>query len=367
MKGRVFILALNPPERLGGVEQFVREVARGLEGRGFAVEFFHWGNSLPPWALKLSGKLVRKILGSLQGWFIGRNAEARFGEDVVAIISNSTVGYYPLRRLSNHVKSIHVYHGTYRGQAEAIRPFISYFGYMYLKWWESMVVERLSGRGKMILCCSDPIRNEVDQFFGYQGTTIWYPLDLRRFFPHDQKECRRLLGIPEAGPVGLFVGNTSPMKNFPMVRALVDTFPQLQWILVLRGEVPTDLAGRPGLKILQNATPDELPLLYSAASFSLCPSLYDPFPYVVSESLACGTPVIAAPHGASRFFLNEPPLNRLLVSGPEEKEEFEAAVREVLRCPDDFRECVIENTRPRLVEVMSPENWWRRFVEVTGL
>ncbi|MFY9530078.1 MAG: glycosyltransferase family 4 protein [Candidatus Acidiferrales bacterium] len=367
MKGRVFILALNPPETPGGVEHFVRELSGCLEAKGYSVELFHWRNSLPLWVARLPGKIGRKISNSLQGWFIGRRVEAQLGRDVVAVISNSNVGYYPLRRYSDHLKLIHVYHGTYRGQAQAIRPFISYLGYLYLTWWDSMVLERLSGRGKTVLCCSDPVRDEVANFFGYQGATSWYPIDLDRFRPHDQTECRRVLGTPEGTPVGLFVGNLSPMKNFPMVRALIDAFPQVQWVLALRGEVPQDLSERPGLKIFQNATPDQLPLLYSAATFSLCPSRYDPFPYVVPESLACGTPVIAAPHGSSRFFLTDPPLDRLLLPDADAKEAFIAAIREVLNDPETYRQAVFEQVRPKLVETMAPENWWRRFCEVTGL
>jgi glycosyltransferase involved in cell wall biosynthesis len=107
--------------------------------------------------------------------------------------------------------------------------------------------------------------------------------------------------------------------------------------------------------------------IYTAADFSLCPSLYDPFPYVVSESLACGTPVIAASHGASRFYLSGPPLNRLLVSDANSADEFIAAAREVLRDPSLYRQIVTERARPRLLETMAPEAWWQRFFESTGL
>lgn len=367
MKGRVMILTPNPPELTGGTEHFNRELITGLKTRGYEVECFHWENSFPGRLRRLHGKWGQKISESISGWLVGRKAQSRLAEDVVAVISSSNVGYYPLRRISNHCKFIHIYHGTFRGQAEAIRPFVSYLGYLYLKWWSSMVLERLSGRGKIVLCCSDPIRDEVRRFFGFEGTTVWCPLDLNRFRPHDQKECRRLLGISETAPVGLFVGNIAPMKNFPMVRALIEAFPQLQWVLALRGEVPQGLPERPGLKIFQNATPDQLPLIYSAATFSLCPSRYEPFGYVVPESLACGTPVIAAPYVSSRFFLMDPPLDRLLVPNADAKDAFVDAVRDVLSAPETYRRAVSEQARPKFVEAIGPENWWRRFFEVTGL
>lgn len=292
---------------------------------------------------------------------------AAFDESVSAIISNSSVGYWPLHNPRKSLKRFHFYHGTYRGQAEAIRAFITYRGYLFVKWWESMVVERLSGRSKTVFCCSDPIREEVHRYFGFNGITTWYPIDIARFSPQNQQDARRSLGVEAARNVGVFVGNTSPMKNFQIVRSLIKEFPDVQWLLAIRGDFADEFRETPNVKVIRNATPNEVANIYTAADFSVCPSRYDPFPYVVSESLACGTPVIAAPHGASSFFLSEPPLNRLLVSHPDATAEFVLAAREVLRDPALYRKLVADIVRPRLLEVMSPENWWRRFFQLTGL
>jgi glycosyltransferase involved in cell wall biosynthesis len=364
---RVFILSPDSPERLGGVEHFIRELGRGLRLRGYEVEFFHRQNSTPKWLQARSGRLAMRLSGSLTGYFVGKNAIKSFDDNVVAFISNSTVGYWPVRRLSKSLKRFHFYHGTYRGQSEAIRAFITYRGYLFVKWWESMIVERLSGRAKTVFSCSDPIREEVLRYFGFDSTTMWYPIDLDRFCVRDRETCRQRLGLTSTDLVGVFVGNTSPMKNFEVVRAMVNALPEVHWLLALRGDTVQHFQGNPRVRIFHDATPDQVPDLYNAADFSLCPSRYDPFPYVVSESLACGTPVIAAPHGASRFFLGQPPLDRLLVSDPDATEEFIAAAREVLRDPTYYRQMVIEHARPRLVEAMGPENWWRRFFEQTGL
>jgi hypothetical protein len=47
--------------------------------------------------------------------------------------------------------------------------------------------------------------------------------------------------------------------------------------------------------------------------------------------------------------------------------EFMNAVRELLRDPGFYRREVLTKVRPMIEEVMSPENWWRRFLSVTGL
>ena len=95
-----------------------------------------------------------------------------------------------------------MYHGTYRGQAEAIRPFISPRGYLYLKWWSCGVLERLGGRGRLVLCNSDQTREEISRMFGYDGTVVWLPLDFGIFRRHDRLESRRQLGIATEKPWG---------------------------------------------------------------------------------------------------------------------------------------------------------------------
>ncbi len=362
----VFILTPESPEVLGGAEHFARELICGVNARGYHVEVFHRGNCEPEWFAKRTGRFGRKLAGTLRGYWIGRNAQKNITDEVVAVISNSDVGFYPLR-LTTHVRRIHFYHGTYRGQSEAIRPFIKYSGYLYLKWWNSMVLERLSGRGKLVLTNSEQSRDEVERFFGQEATIVWLPIDTERFKPGNPSARRKALNLPTDKPVGLFVGSAHPMKGLSIVRSLMGNLPGVHWILALRGDLPQDEVARHDVTVLQNVSPEQIPLLYNAADFSVCPSLYEPFGYVVAESLACGTPVIASPGGASRLFLREPPLDRLFIPDPNAVNEFLAAAREVLRDPGFYRRAVIERVRPKLEELMARDNWWRRFFEVAGL
>jgi glycosyltransferase involved in cell wall biosynthesis len=367
MKKRVFILTCEAPDLPGGVEHLVRELVNGLEARGYGVELFHRENSLPRWLKSFSGRIGSKISGMALGAYVGMHAQDRMGDDVVGVISNSDVGYFPLKCSTGSLKLIHFYHGTYRGQAEAIRPLITYPGYLYLKWLNSMVTERLSGRGKLVLCNSVQTRQEVADFFGVDGLAVCLPMNTRDFCVRDPRQCRREIGLEEAGPVALFAGNTSPMKNFALVQRLIDTLDDVQWILVLRGDVPIDLKEKSNVRIFQNVAHRELPLFYNAADFTVCPSLYEPFGYVVAEALACGTPAIASPGGASQLFLRQPALERLFISDPEAFDQFVSVARDILREPEVYRRAVIEFARPKLEEWMAPENWWRRFFEATGL
>src|SRR5271155_1626476 len=109
--GRILILSPNSPQVLGGMEHFVRELGEGLEALGYGVEYLHRENSLPAWMNQKSFAGMRKFSASALGYFIGRRAQAKLDDDVVAVISNSDVGYYPLRPSSKRTRLIHFYHG----------------------------------------------------------------------------------------------------------------------------------------------------------------------------------------------------------------------------------------------------------------
>src|SRR5437667_199520 len=103
------------------------------------------------------------------------------------------------------------------------------------------VLNRESGRGKLVVCNSDQTRREVQEYFGYSGETIWLPLDTIHFAPLDKLESRRKLELPETKEIGLFVGSAHPAKGFPTVRKLIDAFPEIHWCLALRGSISEDL------------------------------------------------------------------------------------------------------------------------------
>jgi glycosyltransferase involved in cell wall biosynthesis len=367
MPRRILVLTGEDPRTPGGVEHFVRELTRGLEERGFSTEVFHRNNAVPTWLKSPKTKVTRYIESNLLGYFLAREARKRMGADVAGVISNGDLGWCAPAPIAQDAKRIHIYHGTYRGQAEAIRPFISHRGYLYLKWWCSGVLERLGGRKRIVLCNSDQTREEVSRFFGHNGTVAWLPLDTAHFRPVDMQKCRMDLGIPRNAKVGIFVGNVSPMKNFSAVRGLISALPDIYWILAVRGEIPKDVETNSRILLRRDAKWEELPILYNAADFSVCPSFYEPFGYVVAESLACGTPVIATPGGASRAFLKTPPLDRLLISNPSSIDQFMSVANEVLRVPEFYRRKIEELVRPRLLELMSPETWWKRIAEICHL
>jgi len=347
------------------METFIREQISGFELRGYIVRTFHRRNSGRDTFLRAANFMSNHFVSGLLGWIIGRAAQRAMHEGVVAVISHVLVGWYPLS-VPPRCKQIHFYHGTYRAYAEAMRSHISLLGYWKMKWWDTMLLTRLSGRGKLILCNSDQVAEEVKRFFGYESHVLSL-IATRRSAPLGRAECCRALGLPVDALIGAFVGSLHPMKNFPMVRALIQALPEVHWIIALRGDLPEEPFTSPNVHLIRDVPSEMIPRIFSAADFSLCPSAYEPFGYVVPEALCCGTPVIAAPGGASSLFLSDPPLDCLLVPDPNDTEGFLAAVREVLARPAFYRQLVLEHARPQVEQWMSPENWWLRFFEVTGL
>jgi glycosyltransferase involved in cell wall biosynthesis len=361
----IYILTTGPIERLGGMERFLQYVASGFQERGYGVRVFHPENTGPERHRHRSpSNGLQRLLASAQhGYYIGKAAKEALHPGVRLVLSNSTVGWYPL---GESIKHAQFFHGTYRGQAEAIRPYIKYRGYLKMKWWDAMVLERYSGKSNIALCCSEPIRDEIRRYFGYDAKVMWYPIDLNHFRRLDTEDCRRRLGI-DSKTVGLYVGSTHPMKGFGAVEHIARKFPELTMLLAVRGPLQGRVQTLPNVRVFQNATYDVLPLLYNAADFSICPSRYDPFPFVVSEALASGTPVIASPHGASLTYYNDDTLKSLLTGSTDDLEGFEHAVRKVLSEPQWWRDLIQTTVRPHLEEMMAPENWWKRFLETVGI
>jgi glycosyltransferase involved in cell wall biosynthesis len=109
-------------------------------------------------------------------------------------------------------------------------------------------------------------------------------VDVERFAPRPRDEARRELGWALDDPVALFVGDPDiPRKNYKLADAA-------------RSRAAGELPGL-RLQVAQGFTPDQVPMLMSAADALLMTSLWEGSPNVVKEAMAAELPVVAVPAG----------------------------------------------------------------------
>ena len=94
-------------------------------------------------------------------------------------------------------------------------------------------------------------------------------------------------------PIILFVGRLVERKGVHLIRPLIEKHQEWFWVLVGR---PDDFNPSewqlPNLKHLQNLQEDELSKLFASADILVHPSVGEGITLTVSNSLACGTPVV---------------------------------------------------------------------------
>jgi teichuronic acid biosynthesis glycosyltransferase TuaC len=133
-------------------------------------------------------------------------------------------------------------------------------------------------------------------------------VDPERFTPVGREQARRKLGLPLDGPIVVSVGALIPSKGHSrLIRAFAQIAPQhptLQLYVLGEGPLHSDLETlvrqlglQDSVHLLGKQPNNELPQWFCAAEASCLISEREGWPNVVTESLACGTPVVATRAG----------------------------------------------------------------------
>lgn len=219
---------------------------------------------------------------------------------------------------------------------------------------------RLAPRILVLSAFSRELVLDIDQRAEPRVEIVGGGVDVRSFTPaHDRSALRRDLGIPEGKTV---LVTARRLVSRTGVAMLLDAFRELdtgrhdiELVIIGDGELRPHLERQRNRLALGEAVrflgsvPDaELRNWYRAADLFILPTIaYEGFGMVTAEALACGTPVVATPVGATSEILD--PLDQDLMADEVSARSLVAAIeRALLRTSSAFRDDCYEYARDRL-------------------
>ena len=350
---RIAMLAVHssPLAKLGGREAggmnvYVRELARELGQRGVAVDMFTRSQRRGEPTITEIGANIRLITVRTgpaapynKNWvldylpeFVSRVRCFAEGNDLHYDVIHSHywlsgLAALELRKLWN-VPVVHMFHtlGAMKNQVATAAL-----------WAESddrIRIERQLLRDADAIVAATPLdRAQMVHHYNVDTDRIMVipgGVDTITFRPHDQHDARARLGLPaQPNKIVLFVGRIEPLKGLDtLIRAaklLIDEQPALRHalnVMVVGGDAQAGSDQWSGEERRVRALVDELgiadqvafvgsrpqaqlPLLYSAADVVAVPSHYESFGLVALEAQACGTPVVASRVGGLTYTVQD--------------------------------------------------------------
>lgn len=358
----------------GGMNVYVRELSSALARAGVECDVYTraWSDQLPATVAVEPGFRVHHVpAGPLLP--VAKEALAElvdeFTDNVLALM-DSGAGVDPVLHATTSFDAVHANYwlsglSGHRVKHELDLPLVSTFHTLARVKAEASPEERSCDEPHRraeaeaeIMQCSDVVlascRVEAEQLAALYGTDpqrirIVAPGVQHAYFaPGHRAQARRALGLPEAGPLLLFVGRMQPLKGAHVaVQALAElaaaSAPSSPPTLVLVGgpsgprgaayledlrTLVDELGLAPRIRFVDPQPHELLSSYYRAADVCLVPSRSESFGLVALEAAACGTPVVASAVGGLTTLV-EDQVTGLLVEDPDPR-AFAGAVGRVL-------------------------------------
>ncbi|MCL2135707.1 MAG: glycosyltransferase family 4 protein [Candidatus Bathyarchaeota archaeon] len=142
------------------------------------------------------------------------------------------------------------------------------------------------------IACSNEVKAELVQFYGISPKkikVIHNGVNVEKFIPVDKKLARKKLSLPENNTYALWVGSNPYRKGlFTAIKAVEKSRCSK---LLIAGQTGTNF----GKTVFLGKIPEQdLIAAYNAADILLFPTIYEGFPMVPLEALACGLPVVTS-------------------------------------------------------------------------
>jgi glycosyltransferase involved in cell wall biosynthesis len=347
------ILCINQflfPDSYAGVERVAHETMRRLVARGHRVDM-----------VGLRTKEGTPDVESVNGITVHRFGDARKGRRFGGRTADALLGPRPLLSrlleetrydlvLPHHYFPYYAYIGVARRKTA---PEVMTF---HASFWQELKLEgadRAIGkpletllfgglarrtektclrRADRVVVLSDFSREQLLSHYAFAGDKVQKipgGVDLERFRPaEDRAAVRRALGLPERYPILLTARRLVPRMGLEnLIEAVAQVrsaFPDLLLVIAGRGRLEADLRSLAAARGISDVVSfvgfvDDETLVrhYQAADLFVLPSIaFEGFGMVTLEALACGTPSVGTPIGATPEIL-KPLAPQLVMDGPE--------------------------------------------------
>lgn len=194
--------------------------------------------------------------------------------------------------------------GVHRAYLRAI----SKKGHSPIDWQNGWLDDLAYKRSERIWAASSLVKQQILDYHRVDPDKIrilYPPLDTQKFnraVRLKRNEIKSKYNYSDADKVVLFVSSSHFLKGWPFLKNV--------WKQITDPTVKLLVAGRPvdmdDSRITSAGFVQEMQHLFGAADLVVVPSLYESFCQVVSESLACGTPVLVSERVGAKEILQEP-------------------------------------------------------------
>lgn len=170
----------------------------------------------------------------------------------------------------------------------------------YVQWMERRMF--LHPRLKTVICNSQMVKREIQHYFGLPDerfAVIYNGVDTAAFHPslrEHRAAMREQWQIPAAAPLLLYVGSGFERKGVARALQAIVPHPDVHLVVVGHDKHAAQyqrLAATLGIasRVRFAGAQNDVKPFYGMADAFILPTLYDPFPNVCVEALACGLPV----------------------------------------------------------------------------
>jgi len=285
--------------------------------------------------------------------------------------SHATSGFsYAL--LKNFLKSVlkkprcvvHV-HGTTKGVMSAMRrsPFEgNNIEQSIRRYYYPIAREMFTWRNAdVVVANSKFLKNELIDLYGISERKIYVihnGVDLNIFYPRRARsKIFKRLGLKLKSKLILYLGGFRLVKgSLCLIKTMEEVHSRLKdaVLLFVGGDSPLEKRYKKGamkeisylikegaIRFIKNIPHLLLPEYYSAADVVVVPSVYDTFPKVVLEAMACGTPVVAFAIGGIPEIISHEKTGILVKPG--DSMQLAEALTTILTC-QDMKEKIVSNS-----------------------